>query len=230
MKHTIKYIAPLVLAAACGTVNASTIIFNFEDAGKISGTGAAQVYTGPDSNDFGLGITTSAFTMTDEGASGAILTDGDIYASGDGGKAHVATREPNNSMSFSIMIPSTATVNLTSLSFDDGFNQTFNPGSTDPTWVLTISTGSATPTSGGLATVSGTTFAEANESLALSDLTGLTDTTVTFTWTYDSNRNNSLALAHTIDNITLTGTAVPEPSSAALLGLGGLALILRRRK
>ncbi|MEJ6571422.1 MAG: PEP-CTERM sorting domain-containing protein [Akkermansiaceae bacterium] len=30
--------------------------------------------------------------------------------------------------------------------------------------------------------------------------------------------------------ITLTITAVPEPSSTALLGLGGLALILRRRK
>lgn len=30
--------------------------------------------------------------------------------------------------------------------------------------------------------------------------------------------------------ITLTFTAVPEPSSTALLGLGGLALILRRRK
>ena len=32
------------------------------------------------------------------------------------------------------------------------------------------------------------------------------------------------------DNITLDVAAVPEPSSAALLGLGGLALILRRRK
>jgi len=34
------------------------------------------------------------------------------------------------------------------------------------------------------------------------------------------------------DDITLNGTtvAVPEPSSAALLGLGGLALIMRRRK
>ncbi|NWK55676.1 PEP-CTERM sorting domain-containing protein [Verrucomicrobiaceae bacterium N1E253] len=31
-----------------------------------------------------------------------------------------------------------------------------------------------------------------------------------------------------VDNITIT--AVPEPSSAALLGLGGLTLILRRRK
>ena len=34
-----------------------------------------------------------------------------------------------------------------------------------------------------------------------------------------------------LDNISFTGTtAVPEPSSAALLGLGGLALILRRRR
>ena len=33
-----------------------------------------------------------------------------------------------------------------------------------------------------------------------------------------------------IDNITITAGVVPEPSSTALLGLGGLALILRRRK
>ncbi|MGJ8657925.1 MAG: PEP-CTERM sorting domain-containing protein [Akkermansiaceae bacterium] len=36
--------------------------------------------------------------------------------------------------------------------------------------------------------------------------------------------------ATTLDNINLTAAAVPEPSSTALLGLGGLALILRRRK
>jgi hypothetical protein len=33
-----------------------------------------------------------------------------------------------------------------------------------------------------------------------------------------------------VDNIAVSGDLVPEPSSAALLGLGGLALILRRRK
>ncbi len=44
------------------------------------------------------------------------------------------------------------------------------------------------------------------------------------------------ALATTNNGVILSGlsweftTAVPEPSSAALLGLGGLALILRRRK
>lgn len=34
----------------------------------------------------------------------------------------------------------------------------------------------------------------------------------------------------TLDDASLTAIAVPEPSSVALLGLGGLALILRRRK
>lgn len=33
-----------------------------------------------------------------------------------------------------------------------------------------------------------------------------------------------------LDNVIVDHVAVPEPSSAALLGLGGLALILRRRK
>ena len=37
-------------------------------------------------------------------------------------------------------------------------------------------------------------------------------------------------LTNGIDNISVDLTTVPEPSSAALLGLGGLALILRRRK
>jgi hypothetical protein len=33
-----------------------------------------------------------------------------------------------------------------------------------------------------------------------------------------------------IDNVSFDGTAIPEPTTTALLGLGGLALILRRRK
>ncbi|WP_435892613.1 PEP-CTERM sorting domain-containing protein [Oceaniferula spumae] len=47
----------------------------------------------------------------------------------------------------------------------------------------------------------------------------------------DDRANNSTSSSATfVDNVVLTGVAVPEPSSAALLGLGGLALILRRRK
>ena len=42
--------------------------------------------------------------------------------------------------------------------------------------------------------------------------------------------DNSYGGDQSFGNFTVNGTAVPEPSSAALLGLGGLALILRRRK
>jgi len=55
----------------------------------------------------------------------------------------------------------------------------------------------------------------------------------TYSLTIKADRNTSTAGNNLgIDNLSLNGTvtAVPEPSSAALLGLGGLALILRRRK
>jgi len=44
-------------------------------------------------------------------------------------------------------------------------------------------------------------------------------------WTTEGNADHA-----EIDSITLTTLPVPEPSSTALLGLGGLALLLRRRK
>ena len=80
----------------------------------------------------------------------------------------------------------------------------------------------------------------------LDDVTGLTsDVSIAFDVRQDSNFDGyllntnvgaSFAAADNGQstsrdmNLTLTGTAVPEPSSMALLGLGGLALILRRRK
>lgn len=42
--------------------------------------------------------------------------------------------------------------------------------------------------------------------------------------------NDSPIRGLAVDNILLTVEAVPEPSSFALIGLGGLALIMRRRK
>ena len=45
-------------------------------------------------------------------------------------------------------------------------------------------------------------------------------------------RNSGEIMFLTLDSFSLEGdiTPVPEPSTTALLGLGGLALILRRRK
>ncbi|MGB2351812.1 MAG: PEP-CTERM sorting domain-containing protein [Akkermansiaceae bacterium] len=49
---------------------------------------------------------------------------------------------------------------------------------------------------------------------------------------YLSDTTNSNGYIHRIDNVTLNGTVavVPEPSSTALLGLGGLAVLLRRKR
>ncbi len=44
------------------------------------------------------------------------------------------------------------------------------------------------------------------------------------------NGTDLLAGSVLIDNVNLSVTAVPEPTSAALLGLGGLGLIFRRRR
>lgn len=49
---------------------------------------------------------------------------------------------------------------------------------------------------------------------------------------YLADTTNGTAYVHRIDNVTLNGTVavVPEPSSTALLGLGGLAVLLRRKR
>lgn len=66
--------------------------------------------------------------------------------------------------------------------------------------------------------------------------TGTAPTTVgTASFTFDADGINPVAIvlrassnAHVINGFTVT--AVPEPSTAVLLGLGGVALILRRKK
>lgn len=91
----------------------------------------------------------------------------------------------------------------------------------------------------------GVTFAVTANPAAAKPTEGIAYNTWTFTWDIAEgsavigetahlgaliqNMNNNSAL---IDNgsITYTAAAVPEPSSTALLGLGGLALIMRRRK
>ena len=136
---------------------------------------------------------------------------------------------------FTITPTGGATLELTTLTLDAGVADGL---ATDTNWDYNVST-----SIGGLGTTIGTfdgptTSGVATVTAGLSvDLSSLASQTSAFTIRITPDRisgtNGAISQrAGWIDNVTLNAdvTTVPEPSSAALLGLGGLALILRRKK
>jgi hypothetical protein len=172
------------------------------------------------SNTFGSSVTASSYTFSNTSSSGdreIAIVDGVTKAKHSGvNQTHV----------FTITIADTVTVDLTGLSFDFGVN--YEPGS----WTLGLSQGSANKMSESYAgSLNSEVFVDVSESLSLSGLTGLTDTSVTFTITDTTpGNNNQETLYSYFDNVTVTGTVIPEPSSFALLGLGLGSLVMRRRR
>ncbi len=54
---------------------------------------------------------------------------------------------------------------------------------------------------------------------------------ITFAIAFSGTRNNHSDYASSIDNVNISGiNVIPEPTSSALLGLGGIALLLRKRR
>ncbi|NWK55009.1 PEP-CTERM sorting domain-containing protein [Verrucomicrobiaceae bacterium N1E253] len=126
---------------------------------------------------------------------------------------------------------STGIINLNGGDFLGANLTEFILGRNDATGLFNISAGTAEFGNLQFGSGTGTIDFTAGSTGSLT-VTGYTQTDYETLWT-DGNLTYGGAQSGTFaDNFSVSGstlTAVPEPSSAALLGLGGIALVLRRR-
>ena len=235
--NTKTLLAATALAFTAASANAVTIA-------EYTFTSGSTASTGPLGSNIGFeaGITGSS-TAGDElsihgGQTAGSQNSGPDYDDVD--QDRIATA---NWVTFTIAVSATQEIDLTSLDFDyteidpAAFllgvytsKTGLTTGFTEGDHLLGIF--DATTTAGPLPN---TTFTDNNNTSVnlsgITELQGLTDETVEFRFLLGDSSGSSSRI-HVLDDIVLNGTvtAVPEPSSTALLGLGGLALILRRRK
>jgi len=222
--------------------SAATISYTFENIGTdpLNTNNVNEAYTAPDSNDFGAGVTVSTFTMTDRDASQYSRF---VNIGGDTIEAGVGSGNSDLVATFEITIDDTVTVDLDDIIFDTSARWT-NSGSVDDVFVdffVTVGSDQSNVVNFDWIHNGAPNYQnQADQTVTFStltgvDLTGLTDTTVTFTWELGTDRNNNFGvITQGLDDIVLTGSvsSVPEPSSFALVAgcLGLTSVMLRRRR
>ena len=228
MKIT-KY-ALLSALITIGSTQAATVVYNFTGDTAIPSSSTTPKTSNATSNDFGPGVMVSAFNIN-TGARSSI-TDSHGFAANDM-HAYQSWSTGSPTMSLTISVDDTHILDLSSISFLYGVIH--HKSDIDGTYTLTSSLGGGTISTHTLDAVGGSLVSDTYTPTLGASFQNLTNTDVTFTWALSNNLGSNYtgdARGHVMDNIKLIGTVspVPEPSSTALIGLGGLALILRRRK
>ncbi|WP_372846724.1 sulfatase-like hydrolase/transferase [Pontiella sp.] len=196
-----------------GAASAAVIGYDFETPVNISGSTSNMVYTAPDSNTFGDGIAVSSLELSDDFTPGSDY--GRIVDLGGGSVEAAVNDRAGNTISFTVLLDDTVTVDLSSIAFDTSFRFTLTGDSTVG-WDFYTIVGGVT---NNMTSSDGWTHdgvdnyqspgGAASGDIALTGLTGLRDTEVTFVWNLDSSRNNTFATAAMgLDDVVLTGAVV----------------------
>lgn len=231
MKKTLQTI--IALALTSGISHAATVtVANADFSSASSAGGNASVAASWDKT--AANITTNIYFLA--GAASPPYPDKAAYlnASGDG---TVITTISQNLSDFNLGL-NASTYNSWSISFDAGYRGTMDPVNM---LVALVDLGSDGIYQSTDTVLSSATFTRADAPVPPGEsMRPMPNESVNLVFTSASTNDIGLIFQNTnangvtyqetgiIDNIVIT--AVPEPSSAALLGLGGLALILRRRK
>lgn len=222
MKIT-SLLAPVIgLCMATESIQAATIIFTFDNpTAAMNGSNTGQTATQSASvNDFGSGISVSDYSAVSPTGGIAVV----------GGQMRALKKSDTDTHTFTVTIPAGLNISFSSLAFDYG---TVGADTAPANFLVSsnFAGGTFTPNTATHAAVANTS-ASADMDLggSFTNILSASPTVITFTLADSAGgNNNSTAMYTWIDNVTLTGTVIPEPSAAFLGGIGMLCLLRRRR-